>query len=174
MKNTRKLVFIAILISLSVVLGIVDRTLTIMVPMVFIPNSKIGLANIVILIAIYNFSFKESFTIAFLKSIFIGLILGSISTFFIGFSGTMISFIAMYLVNKYLGKWVSIIGVSVIGGITHVIGQIIAVIFLYQTETAILYAPQMLIVGVISGVAIGIIGKYMNTYLTHTNVLEKM
>ena len=49
------------------------------------------------------------------------------------------------------------IGVSVAGGVSHNIGQIIAAVLLMETNAIFYYLPVLLITGTVTGVVIGIV-----------------
>lgn len=170
MKNTKKMVFLAILTALGVVLGVIDAQIGSFVTLV--PFAKIGLANIVILLSILYFSFTDAFTMAILKSLLVGLILGSISTFLIGFTGTMFSFFSMWLLHKLGRESISLIGISVIGGVMHSVGQIIAVMTFYRSAAAIVFVPQFLVVSVATGIVIGLLTSQVRRYVDKTRVFN--
>ncbi|XMB86425.1 Gx transporter family protein [Mycoplasmatota bacterium WC44] len=171
MRNTRKMVFMAILTSLSVVLGIIDAQLAAFVTLV--PYAKVGLANIVILLSIIYFDFKDGLTMAILKSVLIGLILGAVSTFFIGFSGTMLSFFGMLFFYKVSQGKFSLIGISVIGGVLHSVGQIIAVMTFYKSVAAITFLPQLLLTSLLTGVIIGMLTNSIKRYIDNARIFQK-
>lgn len=170
MKNTKKMVFMAILTALGVVFGVIDAQISAFVALV--PGAKIGLANIVLMIAIVYFDFRDGFLMAFLKSLLVGLLLGAISTFLIGFTGTILSFIGMYLFYTLLKKNISMISVSVVGGALHSIGQVIAVMWFYNTEAAIVFIPQLLLISVATGVLTGMLTASVLSYLDKSHVFE--
>lgn len=170
MKNTKKMVFMAILTSLGVVLGVVDAQIGALVT--FVPFAKIGLANIVILLSIMYFDFGSSFTMAVLKSLLVGLILGAISTFFIGFTGTMLSFFGMQFLWRTSRENLSLIGISVVGGVLHSLGQIVAVMVFYKSLAAIMFAPQLMIISVVTGIIIGMLTKQIRSYVDKTRVFN--
>jgi len=170
MKNTKKMVFMAILTSLSVVLGVIDAQIGAFIT--FVPFAKVGLANIVILLSILYFDFTDSFTMAVLKSLLVGLILGAISTFFIGFTGTMFSFFGMYALCKLGRDKFSLIGISVMGGVLHSLGQVLAVMIFYKSLPAIIFAPQLMLVSVVTGVVIGMLTKSIRRYVDKTRVFN--
>lgn len=171
MGGTRKLVFLAILTSLSVVLGIVDSQLSVFFAV--IPGAKIGLANITIILAVLYFSFTDSFTMAFLKSLLIGFILGAVSTFIIGFSGTLLSFLGMSAVLKLSRNTFSMVGVSVIGGVLHALGQIIAVTLFYSSLATLLFVPQLVVISVFTGVGTGMIANTIIRYIENAQIFPK-
>ena len=170
MKNTKRMVFMAVLTSLSVVLGVIDAQIGAFVT--FVPFAKVGLANIVILLSILYFDFKDSLTMAILKSLLVGLILGSFSTFFIGFTGTILSFFGMWTIFKMSQGNASLILVSVVGGILHSLGQVFAVMVFYKSIAAVMFAPQLILVSVVTGVIIGMLTKSVKSYVDRTRVFE--
>lgn len=168
MDGTKKLVFLAILTSLSVVLGVVDSQISVFLAV--IPGAKIGLANITIILAILYFRFSDSFTMAFLKSLLIGLILGAVSTFVIGFSGTFLSFLGMFIVIKLSKNTFSMVGVSVIGGVLHALGQITAVTFFYSSLATLLFVPQLVFISAVTGVGTGLITNTVIRYIENAQI----
>lgn len=170
MRSTKKMVFLAILTSLSVILGIIDAQIAGFFAVV--PGAKIGLANIVLILSIMYFGFKDSLLMAILKSLLVGLLLGAISTFFIGFVGTMFSFFGMYLLHRFARNLISIIGISIVGAVLHAIGQILAVMTFYQAAEAILFAPQLILVSIVTGVVTGILTKTIEQYVEKAHVFD--
>jgi len=165
-----KLMFISLLISLSVVLGIVDTFLS---SFMASQGVRIGLANIVILTGIHYLSFKESLALIILKSFLVGLILGNPMTFFVGFSGTMLSFLVMYLLLKIGKNIVSLVGVSVSGGIFHNIGQIFALVMSGFYSWTIVFSLIWLIpMGIGTGIFIGYTVSVLKNYLDKGQVFK--
>ena len=56
---------------------------------------------------------------------------------------------------------VSIVGVSVAGGVFHNVGQITAAVFLMDTTAIYYYLPVLLIFGIVTGIIIGLMGGYV-------------
>ena len=119
----KKITRLALLLSLSVVLNLVESIIPIFNGT--IPGLKLGLANIVILFTLYEFSFKDAITISIMRVILVGILrIGLFSmAFFFSLSGAILSIIFMYIFKRYTK--LSIIGVSIIGSLFHSIGQII-------------------------------------------------
>ena len=158
--NTNKIARISMLLSVSVVLGIIESYIPIFSS---IPGIKLGLANIVIIYAIYKLSLKDAIYISILRVILIGILrtgLFSISFFFI-LSGAILSIIVMYLVKN---TKMSIVGVSVCGAISHSVGQILIAILFLSNINVIYYLPIMLISSIIAGVIVGFISKRLIEY----------
>ena len=127
----KKITLVAILSAIAIIISYVDKLIS-SVAFAFLPMAKIGLANIVILISLYKFDFKSSLIIAILKSVLSNLLFGSFMSFIIGFSGTMLSFLGMYMFKKLLREKISVISVSALGGTLHIMGQCIVIYFVYN------------------------------------------
>jgi heptaprenyl diphosphate synthase len=164
--KTKKLTMISMLLALSVVLNIIEGTIPLISNM--IPGVKLGLANIVVLFAIYIFSFKEALYISIGRVFLVGLIRTGLfgMTFFFSLSGALLSTITMYLAKRYTK--LSIIGVSVIGAITHSIGQILIAIIMLKTINVIFYLPYILLLSIPTGIIVGMIAKnVLSLYQAH-------
>ena len=98
---------------------------------ILVPNIRLGIANLVILLFIYRFKTYEGAIAAVLKSIIVGFIAGGGVRFLIGFSGTILSFTIMKILQSVLKSDKSIIFVSLIGAVTHTIGQVLMAFLLY-------------------------------------------
>jgi heptaprenyl diphosphate synthase len=162
MKNTRRMIYIAILVAQALVLYIVES----MIPVPFItPGAKLGLSNIITLVALYIFDFKDAFLIVILRILLATLLGGSISSLFYSIAGGMLSLVAMYLIKKVGQEKVSIIGISIIGAVFHNIGQVIVAALIIQNVMIVSYLPILLIAGVGTGIFVGLTGRYLLVYL---------
>lgn len=167
-KTTEKLVFIALLVALSVVLGIFDNFLS---SFASAQGVRLGLANIVILTGIYYLSFREALLLVILKSVLSGLLFGQFMYFTISISGTLLSFFVMYFLLHLGKKAVSLIGISVAGGISHNIGQIIALIF-YNGLIVVFNLLWLIPFGIGTGVFVGYIVTLLKKYLDKGQVFQ--
>ena len=185
MKNKkffRNIIYISILISLSVVLSLFDRYISMAILNLFpyitfvFPYFKIGIANIVILIIIYNYEFKYSVVAVILKSCILALFaLSGVTTFIIGFTGTILSYFVMFILRKFNPKNTFMIFVSMVGGFTHTLGQVLSSLLFYQNlniNSIILYSPFILTIGLISGLLIGLITFKLNDIIQKHNLLK--
>ena len=179
----KKYTIIAVLVALAVVLSLFDRSISAAILSMFpgvaliFPYLKLGLANIVILIIIYNYEFKSSFISVILKSTILGLFSGLV-TFLIGFTGTILIYFTMYFLRKVNKSSKFMIFVSMVGGFTHSFGQICANLVFYgqidpdvAKSAILLYAPVILLIGIISGLAVGSITFKLNDLINKNNLL---
>ncbi len=154
--DTKKIINISMLLAISVVLSIIESFIPIFSGLIV--GVKLGLANIVIIYALYKYGFKDALYVTLLRVILVGLLrtgLFSI-TFIFSISGAILSIIMMSLFK--LTK-LSIIGVSIIGSISHVLGQILIAIIILNIPNLVYYLPYLLIFSCITGTIIGIISK---------------
>lgn len=155
--DTKKIAKLSMLLSISVVLALIESFIPIFSGIA--PGIKLGLANIVIVFAIYHLSIKDAIYISVLRVILMGILrtgLFSIS-FFFSLSGAILSIISMYLAKKITSM--SVVGVSVVGAVFHSVGQILIAIIFLSNINIFYYLPVLLISSVITGVIVGIISN---------------
>lgn len=155
--DTKKIAKISMLLSISVVLALIESFIPIMSGIA--PGIKLGLANIVIVFAIYYLSIKDAVYISALRVILMGILrtgLFSIS-FFFSMGGALLSLLVMYLAKKLTNM--SVIGVSVIGSVGHSVGQILIAVIFLSNINIFYYLPILLISSIITGLIVGVISN---------------
>ena len=156
-QSVRWLTRMALLTAVAVVLGYIEH----LIPMPGgIPGIKLGLANTVLLYAIYLLDAKSAFLLMVLKVGLSGLMYGGVSAMMFSFGGGLCSLVlVMMLLMKKLGG-VSIIGVSVVGAVFHNVGQTAVAAFMVNTAALMGYVPFLLVAAVVTGVLTGVAAKY--------------
>lgn len=158
-------ILIAVLTALGVIFSIIDKQISFLI-FPFLPTAKIGLANIVILIAILSFGFRESLIMTIMKSTLVSLIYGNIVAFVIGFTASLLALIAMWLVKKTLQDNISCVGISVAGGFAHIVGQLLVTYFIYSLGPVILiYGAFLIMLSLLTSIIVGLIANRLNIYL---------
>jgi len=172
MSRTRKIVFLAILAALASVLSIVDRYVSGAI-FSFIPGAKIGIANIIILIALMNHDFKETFALVLLKALIGGLLAFGLTSFIIGGIASFLSFIVMYFLMKIKNK-ISLYSISIAGAIIHTTSQLFTIKFMYGMGNEVFaYGFYLYLIAIISAVVLAILAFYVNKlYLNIYNKKE--
>jgi heptaprenyl diphosphate synthase len=162
MKKTQKLTFISVLVAQALILYLVER----MLPIPFIaPGAKLGLSNIITVVCLYLFNFKDAFTVITLRVILSTLFGGSLSSFLYSISGGLLSLIAMYLIKRLGKDYISIIGVSITGAFFHNVGQIIMAAIIISNIKIVVYLPILSIAGIGTGFFVGITARYLMLYV---------
>ena len=134
---TKKLTISALLVALAMILSYVE----VLIPFNFgIPGIKLGLANLVVVVALY---LLVSFTF------------GNMAALLYSITGGLLSFAVMVLCRRIKG--LSTMSVSVAGGISHNIGQILVAVFVVKNLNLLFYLPVLMIAGIITGLLIGLV-----------------
>lgn len=151
----------ALLVAIALIFSYVE----VLLPLpLFLPGMKVGLANIVIVFLLYRLSFRDAAICSALRVLLASLLFGSMISFAYSIAGAICSLLGMWLARK----WFSPIGVSVIGGVLHNLGQLAVAICLVQTSALAWYFPLLLLFGTISGVCIGLLaGLCLKKLPTH-------
>ena len=157
MKNkTKKLASLALTISFAMVLSYLESRVP---TFVAIPGIKVGLANIAVIFALYKFGIKEALTISLVRVFLISLLFGSPVSLIYSLSGATLSLCCMILLKTLTP--LTEVGVSVVGGIMHNVGQIIAASILLSTNVVVYYLPFLILSGTIAGIAVGVVSALL-------------
>ena len=128
-------------------------------PFVPIAGVKIGLANIVTLFLLYTYGNKEAGAVLLVRIGLASLLFGSFTSMLYSLCGAALSFCAMAL-SKRLNVFSSL-GVSVLGGVFHNVGQICCAMLVLGTPSIVVYLPVLIISGLVAGVLVGVLGGLM-------------
>jgi heptaprenyl diphosphate synthase len=152
--NVKKLTLMSILVAAAVVISVLES----FIPSVGIPGVKLGLANIVVLITLYELGPKEAATVTLLRVYLSALLRGTILSmgFLMSLSGAVLSFGVMLIFYLLIRKF-SVIGVSVVGALFHSIGQILIAMIYLSTKSMLYYFPFIGVSSVITGILVGIV-----------------
>lgn len=169
MDNTlRRNIYIALLVAQGVIIGLLENMIPF--PFAIAPGAKLGLANLITIIAIFTMKKTDSFFLVLLRLLLTTLLGGTLSTFFYSLAGSVLSYFGMLLVKSLGPKKVSIIGISATGGFLHNVGQLLVASFIAQSSSVMLYLPILSFIGILAGIAIGIAANYL---LEHVDTLKK-
>ena len=154
--KVQKMALLGVLTAAAIVIAILES----FIPSVGIPGVKMGLANIVILIILYELGIWEAGVVNLLRVLVVSLVRGTFLSmgFLMSLTGAALSFGIMVLFYLLIKKF-SIIGVSVIGSVFHVTGQIIIAMFFLGSAYIFLYLPIIAISAIITGVFVGIVAQ---------------
>ena len=150
MKN--RAAYFGVFTALALILSYVE----ILIPISFgVPGVKLGLANLIIVIVLYKTDWKEALLLSVVRIVLAGFIFGNMFSILYSLAGGMLSLAVMAVLKK--GGSFSVAGVSVAGGVSHNIGQLIVAMIVVETYQVGYYLPVLLIAGVLTGFVIGII-----------------
>lgn len=160
--DTRRVVFLALLVAMGTAMYVVEGILTLPLPL---PGVKLGLANIITLLAISLYGFRDGLTVALLRVILGSLISGMFLSpgFLLALSGAVSSTLIMALLLKQT-RCFSMIGISMAGAAAHNIGQLLAAALLLRSSATVYYLPVLLATAIPTGF---ITGYLLNALLAH-------
>ena len=151
--SVHKIALLGILTAATIVIAIAES----FIPSIGIPGVKLGLANIMILITLYELGIWEAALVNLFRVTIVGLVRGTFLSmgFLMSLTGAVFSLGIMILFYLLIKKF-SIIGVSVVGSLFHVFGQIIIAMIFMGSAYVIYYLPIIAISAIITGVLVGI------------------
>lgn len=170
MNRTKRIVLSAVLVALALALSYVERfiPLQLLIPM---PGVKLGLANVVTLIALYLFGSKSAFAILILRCILSSVFGGGITGLLFSLTGGILSMSVMSLCKNI--PFLSVYGVSILGAAAHNIGQILAAMVLMNSVYIGVYLSYLLMVALFTGFATGSACAGVLKILRTVNIFKK-
>lgn len=155
MQKTRKMTLLANFLAIAIVLNIIESA----IPVIPVPGAKLGFANVVTLIVLYVYTFKDSSILTIARVLLVSLLTGKLlgPVFYMSISGAILALLAMGIFKKM--NFFGILGVSVLGSVFHCIGQVIGGYFVIGSTAIVLYLPVMLFLSIPAGVVTGLIAQ---------------
>ena len=146
-----KVAYFGVLTALALIFSSVET----LIPIQFgSPGVKLGLANLIIVIALFRMKLSEAYLLSIVRVLLAGFIFGNYFSIIYSLAGGLLSLTVMALLRKKGGF--SVIGVSIAGGVFHNIGQLIIASVIVETFSVMYYVPVLLIAGLVTGLLIGI------------------
>lgn len=164
----RKYTQLSLLLALSVVLNLIESVIPLFNG--FIPGLKLGLANTVILFALFTYSFKDALYISIIRVFIVGILRTGLFSvnFFFSLGGAILSITSMSIMKKV--THLSIVGISIVGSIFHSLGQIIIAIIFVKNMNMIYYVPWILLFAIPTGIITGMITKEILNYFEKSGI----
>ena len=154
MNRNEKLTKMAMLVALAMIFNYVES----LIPINFgIPGMKLGVANLVTVVGLYFLELPEVFLVVVMRILLTGFLFGNGMSIIYSLAGGILSLLMMVVIKRINGF--SVIGVSIIGGVSHNIGQIIVASIVVENLKLVYYLPALLIAGAVTGFIMGILSK---------------
>lgn len=172
MFSTHRLVHLSLLLAMATTLHILEGIFPVPLPF---PGVKLGLANIVTLLALYLYDLRAGLTIALLRVLLGSLVSGLFLSpaFFLGLSGAICSTLIMALLLKAT-KVFSPCGISLAGAAAHNLGQLMMAALLLKTTAIFFYLPILLLAAIPTGLITGTILQRLMERLERTDILPEL
>ena len=160
--TTKRAAYCAMLTALAMIFGYVEA----LIPFGFgIPGVKLGLANIVIVLALYILPAYQALAIQLMRIVLVSFLFGNLSMMIYSLAGGILSFLVMCLLKRMKGF--SVTGVSIAGGVSHNIGQLTVAVLVVQNLKIAFYFPALMLAGLVTGGVIGILADRIKLVFDH-------
>nr|WP_296156185.1 Gx transporter family protein [uncultured Blautia sp.] len=150
--NQKKIAYMGLFAAIAIIFGYVESLIPFFAG---IPGIKLGLANLAVLFILEKYTWKEAVLVSMVRILVIGFMFGNMFSILYSMAGAALSLTVMTFMKKTSGF--SLLGISVAGGVSHNIGQLIVAALIVENKSLLYYAPVLIISGVITGLLIGIL-----------------
>lgn len=158
----RKTAELGFFLAVALILSYVES----LIPITFgIPGIKLGLPNMIVVLLLFGqrYGAKEALLVNSMRIVLSGFLFSNLYAILYALAGAVFSFVAM-LIGKRL-RCFTVIGVSVLGGVFHNIGQAVVAMFVVETFAVSYYIPFLIVAGTITGALLGLIVMEIIPYL---------
>ena len=153
-KTSRQLAYLGLCTAVALILAYVE----VLLPPLFtaVPGIKLGLPNIAIIFVLYRYGLRHAAAVSFVRMAVVAMLFGNPMTFVYSLAGAVLSLLVMALLRRL--DFLSVVGVSVAGGVFHNVGQILMAMLLLGTAELGYYLIVLAVTGTVSGVFVGLCG----------------
>ena len=146
-KKTQEIALSGLLFALAMALSFIEGTLVIPG---LAPGMKLGLANIVVMYALFFMGARQALYLDLLKALFVFLVSGWTAGF-LSLCGGLLSLLVMWVLYYKLPFRPTWFILSVCGALSHNMGQLLGAGLILSSAMSLYYAPVMLVLGLVMG-----------------------
>ena len=155
--RTRRIAVSAMFAALALIFSYIEAILPLSTG---IPGVKLGIANLVVILALYNMNFRYAMGINVIRILVAGLLFNGLFGALYSLAGGVVSLTVMWLLKR-TGLF-SMAGVSMAGGVAHNLGQLLVASALVSNLKMFVYLPMLMFSGIAAGILIGITASVIN------------
>lgn len=157
----RRTAELGLLLAMALILSYVES----LIPFSFgIPGIKLGLPNLIVLLLLYDGGrAREAFWVNGMRIVLSGFLFSNLYAILYALAGAAFSFFAMLAGRRT--KWFSMVGVSVLGGVFHNVGQLLVAMAVVETLAVACYVPFLIVAGTVTGALLGFVGMELLPHL---------
>ena len=163
MKN--KVAYFGLFVALALIFSYVETLIPVIIA---VPGVKLGLTNLIVIVALYKMNFKSAALISITRILLSGFLFGNMASIMYSLAGGILSLIVMTALKRT--NAFHLISISIAGGVAHNIGQLIVAMLVLKTYSLIYYFSVLMIAGLVTGAIIGIVANEMLKRLTNINM----
>ena len=147
-KKARRVALGGMLFALACLLSLLEGTVT---PLLGLPPGvKPGLANIVVMYALFFLDGRRAAELVALKGLFAFLTRGA-SAAALSLAGGFLSLAVMVVLRLVTKKRASLLALSVAGAVSHNLGQLAMAALWLSSAFSLAYAPVLIVSGIVMG-----------------------
>lgn len=151
-----RIAYFGVFTALALIFSYVET----LIPVSFgIQGVKLGLANLIVVIALYKVKLKEVYLLAVTRILLSGFLFGNYFSILYSMAGGLLSLSIMALLKKRGGY--SVMGISAAGGVFHNVGQLLVAMAVVGSFNLSYYLPVLLVAGLLTGLLIGLLAGQM-------------
>lgn len=155
--RTRRIAASAMFAALALIFSYIEAILPLSTG---IPGVKLGIANLVVILALYNMNFRYAMGINVIRILVAGLLFNGLFGALYSLAGGVVSLTVMWLLKRT--GFFSMTGVSMAGGVAHNMGQLLVASTLVSNLKMFVYLPVLMFSGIAAGILIGITASVIN------------
>ena len=152
----KKTALLGMLVALAFVLSYIETLIPVNLG---IPGAKLGLANLVTIIALIRLGIGYAVIISVGRIVLSGILFGNPLVIVYSLAGAFLSMGIMWLVRKL--PFFTVTGVSICGAIAHNAGQLIVAAIAMENASILYYMVVLSVTGLVAGLAIGLLASYL-------------
>lgn len=150
--DTQRIALAGMLTAVSMIFSYIEAIIPFSVG---IWGIKLGLANLIVLSGLYLLPHRDVFLISITRILLSTFLFGNIMALGYSLAGGALSFGVMSWLQRK--KLLSVVAISVAGGVCHNIGQIFVAYLFLESSGVFMYLPVLMVSGIVSGLVIGIV-----------------
>ncbi len=164
--STKKIAYLGMLTAVALILSYVEALFPPLIASV--PGLILGLPYIAVIFVLYRFGFKCAMGVSLLRVVTVSLLIGNTVSLWYSLAGAVISLCLMAILKR-LDKF-SAVGVSVVGGISHNLGQVLVAMLLLENARIVYYMAVLTVSGTVAGVFVGLAAAILMKYLKKVKI----
>ncbi len=154
--STKRITYTGMFVAIAMVFSYLES----MIPVnIAVPGIKLGLANMVTIVVMYRLRISDAWIVALVRVVLSSLLFGNMTVMVYSMAGAVLSLLIMTFCRKK--DLFGLLGTSILGGVSHNVGQIAMAALLMKSGNIMLYMPVLCISGTIAGVCIGLAGAVL-------------
>ena len=174
----KKIANLGLLLAVAMILSYVESLIPLSLG---IPGMKAGLPNLIVVMILCGAGSLEAeqnfwerpavtaMTVNLLRVLLSGFLFGNLFSILYSIAGSLCSFVVMLLGRNM--KCFSVLGISVLGGAFHNVGQLLMAMVALQTGVVWYYLPVLLTMGTVTGAFLGMVALILVPYCRRYNFI---